>query len=111
MERQLSRGGDMKIKGLPGVIPNLSNYFEFFPGISKSWAITFMINDRDAPTGRPAGSLAWAGLANLYYWIDRKNGVGGFWATQILPFVDPPSVGGYLDFETAVYSNAMKAAA
>jgi methyl acetate hydrolase len=103
--------GDMKIKGLPGVIPNLSNYFEFFPGISKSWAITFMINDRDAPTGRPAGSLAWAGLANLYYWIDRKNGVGGFWATQILPFVDPPSVGGYLDFETAVYANAMKAAA
>jgi methyl acetate hydrolase len=103
--------GDMKIKGLPGVIPNLSNFAEFFPGMPKSWAITFMINDRDAPTGRPAGSLAWAGLANLYYWIDRKNGVGGFWATQILPFVDPPSVGGYLEFETAVYANAMKAAA
>jgi methyl acetate hydrolase len=103
--------GDMKIKGLPGVIPNLSNYAEFFPGMPKSWAITFMINDRDAPTGRPAGSLAWAGLANLYYWIDRKNGVGGFWATQILPFVDPPSVRGYLEFETAVYANAIKAAA
>jgi methyl acetate hydrolase len=103
--------GDMKIKGLPGVIPSLSNYAEFFPGMPKSWAITFMINDRDAPTGRPAGSLAWAGLANLYFWIDRKNGVGGFWATQILPFVDPASVGGYLEFETAVYANAMKAAA
>ncbi len=103
--------GDMKIKGLPGVIPSLSNYAEFFPGMPKSWAITFMINDRDAPTGRPAGSLAWAGLANLYYWIDRKNGLGGFWATQILPFVDPPSVGGYLEFETAVYANAIKAAA
>ena len=103
--------GDMKIKGLPGVIPNLSNYAEFFPGMPKSWALTFMINDQDAPTGRPAGALAWAGLANLYFWIDRQNGVGGFWATQILPFADPPSVGGYIDFETAVYANAMKAAA
>ena len=103
--------GEMKIKGLPGVIPSLSNPAEFFPGMPKSWALTFMINDEDAPTGRPAGTLAWAGLANLYYWIDRKNGIGGFWATQILPFVDPASVGGYLEFETAVYRSVMKAAA
>ena len=95
--------GDMKIKSLPGVIPWLSNEAEFFPGMPKSWALSFMINDEAAPTGRPAGSLAWAGLANLYYWIDRQNGIGGFWATQILPFADPTSVGGYLDFETAVY--------
>ncbi len=97
--------GEMKIKGLPGVIPTLSNYAEFFPGMPKSWALTFMINDEEAPTGRPAGSLAWAGLANLYYWIDRSNGVGGFWATQIFPFADPTSVVGYLDFETAIYKN------
>jgi methyl acetate hydrolase len=97
--------GDKKIKGLPGVIPSLSNYAEFFPGMPKSWALSFMINDEDAPTGRPAGSLAWAGLPNLFYWIDRKNGIGGFWATQIFPFADPTSVGGYLDFETAVYKS------
>ena len=103
--------GDLKIKGLPGVIPALSNFAEFFPGMPKSWALTFMINDQEAPTGRPAGSLAWAGLANLYFWIDRQNGVGGFWATQILPFADPASVGGYLDFETAIYRGEMKAAA
>lgn len=97
--------GEMKIKGLPGAIPSLSNDAEFFPGMPKSWAYTFMINDEDAPTGRPAGELGWAGLANLFYWIDRKNGVGGFWATQILPFADPVSFGGYMDFETAVYSH------
>jgi methyl acetate hydrolase len=98
--------GDRKIKGLPGVIPSLSNFAEFFPGMPKSWALTFMINDEDAPTGRPAGALGWAGLPNLFYWIDRKNGIGGFWATQIFPFADPTSVGGYLDFEKAVYDNA-----
>lgn len=98
--------GDMKIKGLPAVIPALTNPAEFFPGMPKSWALTFMINDEAAPTGRPAGSLAWAGLANLYYWIDRANGIGGFWATQIFPFADATSFGGYLDFETAVYDHA-----
>jgi methyl acetate hydrolase len=104
--------GTMKIKGLPGVIPSLSNYAEFFPGMPKSWALTFMINDEDAPTGRPRGSLAWAGLANLYFWIDRRNGIGGYWATQLLPFADPTSVGGYLDFEKTVYDHlAAKAAA
>jgi len=101
----------MKIIGLPGVTPSLSNYAEFFPGMPKSWALTFMVNDEDAPTGRPAGSLAWAGLANLYFWIDRQNGVGGFWATQILPFADPASVDGYLDFEAAVYGARMRTAA
>ncbi len=62
-------------------------------------------------TGRPANALAWAGLANLYYWIDRDNDIGGFWATQIFPFVDPASVGGYLDFETAVYATVLEGAA
>jgi methyl acetate hydrolase len=96
--------GERKIKRLPGVIRSLSHDAEFFPGIPKSWGISFMINDEAAPTGRPAGALAWAGLANLYYWIDRQNGLGGLWATQILPFADPVSFGSYLDFETAVYA-------
>ena len=95
--------GDKKVRMLPGVIPSLSNDAEFFPGMPKSWGYSFMINDEDAPTGRPAGALGWAGLANLFYWIDRKNGIGGFWATQILPFGDPVSFTGFMDFETAAY--------
>ena len=94
---------DHRVTMLKGVIPSLSNDAEFFPGQKKSWGLTFMINDETAPTGRPAGSLGWAGLANLFYWIDRRNGVGGFWATQILPFGDPVSFTNYLAFETAFY--------
>ena len=96
---------------LPGVIATLSNDAEFFPGLKKSWSYTFMVNDEDAPTGRPAGSIGWAGLANTFYWIDRKNGFGGYWATQILPFGDPVSFGGYLEFETAAYATSEARAA
>ncbi len=95
-----------KVVMLPGVIPTLSNDAEFFPGLKKSWSYTFMVNEEEVPTGRPAGAIGWAGLANLFYWIDRKNGVGGFWATQILPFADAVSFTGYIDFETAAYHHA-----
>lgn len=97
--------GTLKITALPGAIPSLSHDAEFFPGMPKSWGYTWMINEEAAPTGRPAGELAWAGLANLFYWIDRKNGIGGFWATQILPFVDEVSIPAYFEFETAVYDH------
>ena len=93
-----------KVVMLPGVIPSLSNDAEFFPGLKKSWSYTFMVNDEDAPTGRPVGAIGWAGLANTFYWIDRKNELGGYWATQILPFADPVSFTGYMDFETATYA-------
>jgi len=92
-----------RVKMLPGVMPELSNDAEFFPGEPKSWALTFMVNEGPLPTGRPAGSLSWAGLANCFFWIDRKNGIGGYWATQILPFIDPVSYPGFVEFETSVY--------
>jgi methyl acetate hydrolase len=97
--------GSLAVTALPGTMPALANDAEFFPGTRKSWGYSWMINDEPAPTGRPAGTLGWAGLANLYYWIDRRNGIGGFWATQILPFIDAVSFGACLEFEATVYAH------
>jgi methyl acetate hydrolase len=95
--------GRLKVGGWVSSIPAVANSGEFLPGQSKSWGYSFMINDEVAPSGRPAGALMWAGLGNLYFWIDRSNGIGGYWASQMLPFQDVASYAGYLDFETAVY--------
>ncbi|MDZ4251155.1 MAG: serine hydrolase domain-containing protein [Sulfuritalea sp.] len=95
--------GTLDCTGWTTSIPSLSNTGEFFPGLDKGWAYTFMTNREDAPTGRPAGSLMWTGLANSYYWIDRRNGIGGYWASQILPFHDCAAYPGFVEFETAVY--------
>ena len=54
-------------------------------------------------TGRSAGSLAWAGLSNTYYWLDPARRVAGLILTQILPFADGPTVALYGAFERAVY--------
>jgi methyl acetate hydrolase len=97
--------GDCRVCELKTAIPSVSNDAEFFPGMPKTWGLTFMINSEPAPTGRPAGSLAWAGLANSYYWIDPATGVGGVYATQVLPFADKKSLPLFLACETAVYQN------
>ncbi|HKX09420.1 MAG TPA: serine hydrolase domain-containing protein, partial [Stellaceae bacterium] len=95
--------GDARVTLLRTAAPALSNDAEFFPGMAKSWGLSFMINNEAAPTGRSAGSLAWAGLANTYYWIDPVRGVGGVYATQVLPFADRKAVSLFFEFEKAIY--------
>jgi CubicO group peptidase (beta-lactamase class C family) len=83
--------------------PAVSNDAEFFPGLPKSWSTAFMINDAPAPTGRKAGSLAWAGIANTFFWIDPASGVGGVFLSQVMPFADPAALAAFAAFEAAVY--------
>lgn len=97
--------GDCRVCELKTVMPDLSNDAEFFPGMEKTWGLSFQINTERTPSGRPAGGLAWAGLANSYFWIDRENGIGGAYLTQLLPFADNKSLPLYDAFETAVYDN------
>ena len=95
--------GDCRVGALKTVMASLSNDAEFFPGMPKTWGLSFMINTEQAPTGRSAGSLAWAGLANSYYWIDPQRGVGGVFATQMLPFADKKALPLFFAFEKAIY--------
>lgn len=95
--------GSSKVTLLETAAPPFSNDAEFFPGIDKQWGLSFMINNAEAPTGRSAGGLAWAGLANTYYWIDQAKGVGGVYITQILPFADVKALPLFYAFESAIY--------
>jgi CubicO group peptidase (beta-lactamase class C family) len=97
--------GDTKVRMLKTAMPALTNDAEFFPGMPKDWGLSFMINEERAPTGRSAGSLAWAGLANTYFWIDQRKGVGGVYLTQVLPFADEKSLPLFYAFEKAVYQS------
>jgi CubicO group peptidase (beta-lactamase class C family) len=83
--------------------PGLSNDVDLFPGMRKGWGLSFLINTQQAPTGRSAGSLAWAGLANTYFWIDRVKRVAGVFLSQLLPFYDRTAIDLFGKFETEVY--------
>ena len=95
--------GALEIGVFKTAIPPLSNDVELFPGMSKKWGLSFLINTQTAPTGRSANSLAWAGLANTYFWIDRAKRVCGVFLSQLFPFYDGIAIDLFGKFETAVY--------
>jgi methyl acetate hydrolase len=90
--------------------PNMSNDFDPFPGARKSWSLGFVSNVEAGPDGRRAGALAWAGLGNCYYWIDRGAGAAGILCAQLLPFGDPGVLAILSAFERAVYAEEGAAA-
>ncbi|MFZ4708342.1 MAG: serine hydrolase domain-containing protein [Zwartia sp.] len=96
--------GPLRVSLLHTQNPAASLDAEFFPGIEKSWGLTFMINEQQAPTGRSTSSLAWAGLPNAFFWIDPKKDLAGVILMQLLPFVDPHAIGLFTAYEKAVYA-------
>ncbi len=75
--------------------------------MSKKWGLSFLINTEPGPAGRSAGSLAWAGLNNTYYWLDPVKKVAGVFMTQTLPFADPTVLQALDAFEEAVYKSLL----
>jgi methyl acetate hydrolase len=95
--------GDLDVQPLPTQAPELSNPVNLFPGMSKKWGLTFLINTETGPAGRSAGSVAWAGLNNTYYWLDPVKQIAGVFMTQTLPFADHTVLEALDAFEGAVY--------
>lgn len=96
--------GDVRCRAMKSAVASATNDVEFLEG--WQWGLSFAINPEPLSTGRSAGSLAWAGLANSYYWIDPKRQIAGVYATQLLPFFDAQAVALFGAFETAVYQSA-----
>jgi methyl acetate hydrolase len=84
--------------------PNLSSDVDMQPGHTEKWGLGFLINTTRYAGGRSAGSLAWAGLYNTFYWIDPKRNICAVILMQFLPFVDKEAIGLLSEFERAVYS-------
>lgn len=97
--------GHLRVGRLPTANPAMSLDAEFFPGDEKSWGLSFQISEESGFTGRPAGTLMWAGLSNCFFWIDRKNDVAGVFVSQVLPFVDTACLDAYYKFEKIVYDD------
>ena len=96
--------GALEMEPMSTAIPALSNDFHPYPDVPKNWGLGFMRNKQDLPGGRAAGSLAWAGLGNLYFWVDPARDVSGVLMTQVLPFGDAAVLDLLAGFEAAIYA-------
>ena len=97
--------GDIRVTELKSANPAFFRSGEFYPGVPKSWGLTFQINEEPLPNGCPAGVLTWAGAFNSYFWIDKTTGIAGCYLSQVLPFFDAQTSGHFFDFQTAAYAS------
>jgi len=101
----INQMGDIRVTETISPNPLFSNNFDFYPGIPKSWGLSFLINEEPLPNGCPAGALTWAGAFNSYFWIDKTTGIAGCYLSQVLPFFDVGASGNFFDFQNAVYAS------
>ena len=95
--------GALKAGQMESVVPLLANSFDAFPDMHCGWGLGFLINPETGPDGRAAGSLAWAGLSNCYFWIDPASDIAGLVLMQFLPFADAAALRVLAAVESAAY--------
>ncbi len=97
--------GELSAGKMKSFRPDRSSEVLFHPGFTDGFTFGFLINKTAYDGGRSAGSLAWAGIYNTFYWIDPRRGVCAVLMMQFLPFVDRDAIGVLNDFERAAYAN------
>jgi methyl acetate hydrolase len=96
--------GELNMTKMTSAVAFATNDVDLYPDMVKKWGLSFLINTAKTPEGRSPGSLAWAGLANTYYWIDPSRDVTGVILMQVLPFADKKCLEAFAGFERGVYA-------
>jgi CubicO group peptidase (beta-lactamase class C family) len=96
--------GELNMTKMTSAVAFATNDVDLYPDMVKKWGLSFVITTAKTPEGRSPGSLAWAGLANTYYWIDPARDVTGVILMQVLPFADSKCLEAFAGFERGVYA-------
>ena len=96
--------GELSMTKMSSAVAFATNDVDLYPGMDKKWGLSFLINTATTPEGRSPGSLAWAGLANTYYWIDPSRDITGVILMQVLPFADRKCLEAFAGFESGIYA-------
>ena len=96
--------GEVAIRPFASLMPQLATDGAALTGDLDKFGLGFALNTKPVPTGRGANTLAWAGIFNTFFWIDRENQVSAVLMTQMLPGMDPGPAKLLEDFDRAVYT-------
>jgi methyl acetate hydrolase len=96
--------GALTLRPFPSLIPQLATDNASVPGALDKFGLGFALNSGTAGTSRGRQTLAWAGIFNTFFWIDREKQIGAVLMTQMLPGLDPGPARLLEDFDRAVYA-------
>jgi methyl acetate hydrolase len=96
--------GDLTLRAFRSLVPQLARDSVQMPGSLDKFGLGFAINTKPVDQGRAAGSLAWAGIYNTFFWIDPGRKTCTVIMMQVLPFLDEAPKAVLEEFERAVYA-------
>jgi methyl acetate hydrolase len=95
--------GALPLRSMTSVIPQLAGSADL-PGALDKFGFGFALNTKPTDSGRGAHTMAWAGIYNTFFWIDREKQVAAVLLTQMLPFLDAAPKQLLEEFDRAVYA-------
>jgi methyl acetate hydrolase len=95
--------GALTLNPVRSLIPMFIVDSAVMPGSLDKFGLGFALNSRPAG-GRAANTMAWAGVYNTFFWIDRDKQIGGVFLTHMLPAMDPGPQKVLEEFDRAVYA-------
>ena len=95
--------GELTIRPLPSLIPQFATDNAALPGALDKFGLGFALNSKAGGTPRGLNTMAWAGIFNTFFWIDREKHVSAVFFTHMLPGLEPGVTKLVEDFDRAVY--------
>ena len=96
--------GALRVQSQVAALPLVAQVFPAGAGVD-TFGLGFQITEASVPNGRSAGSMAWGGIFNTKFWIDRTQNIGAVLLMQLLPFEDRDAVTVLDNFERRVYQH------
>lgn len=96
--------GDLRVESQDAALLLVSRVFPAGAGVD-TFGLGFQITEATRPSMRSVGSMAWGGLFNTKFWIDRDKNIAAVLLMQLLPFEDRDAVTVLDNFERRVYQH------
>jgi CubicO group peptidase (beta-lactamase class C family) len=96
--------GDLTLRPFPSLLPQLATDGAVLPGALDKFGLGFALNAKAIEHGRGTRTLAWAGIFNTFFWIDREKKVCAVLMSQMSPGLDEGPRRLLEDFDRAVYN-------
>jgi len=97
--------GELTLRPLASLVAWLAVDQAVLPGGLDKFGLGFALNSKTVGTGRGANTMAWAGIMNTFFWIDREKQVTAVLMSQMLPGLDPGAMTLLEEFDRAVYES------
>ena len=96
--------GDLTLRPFTSLAPQFATDNAALPGNLDKFGLGFALNSKPTASGRAANTMAWAGIFNTFFWIDRTNKIAAVLMTQYSPGLEEGARKLLEDFDRAVYA-------